>query len=83
MLSFIIGVVLRLANLLFAFFPFLGDITTGFGEALVTIFTTAAGWDWLLPIHESLQLVERTLQVEFGIILIWFGKWIVEMIRGK
>ena len=83
MLSFIIGVILRLANILFGFFPALGNITAGFGEALQTIFGAALAWNWILPITDSMQLVVRAIQFEFAIVLMWFGKWIVEMIRGK
>jgi len=83
MLSFIIGVVLRLINIFVGFFPNLGDVLAGFGTALTTVFTSGMQWNWLLPISESLQLVVRAIQFEFGILLVWAGKWLVEMIRGK
>lgn len=83
MLSFVIGVVLRLANLVFAFFPAIGDVAAGFGSALQSIITSSLAWNWILPISDSMQLVVKAIQVEFAILLIWFGRWIVEMIRGK
>lgn len=83
MLSFITGITLRLANVLFTFFPALGDITTGFASALQSVMTSALAWNWILPISDSLQLVVRVIQFEFAILMLWFGKWIVEMIRGK
>lgn len=83
MLSFIIGVVLRLANLLFSFFPAVGDIAAGFGTALQSIITAALAWNWIIPISDAMQLVIRAIQIEFAFLLIWFGKWLVEMIRGK
>lgn len=83
MLSFIIGVILRLVNVFLTFFPNLQNVLAGFSDALATIFTMAAQWNWLLPINESLQLVVRAIQFEFGILLLGIGKWIVELIRGK
>jgi len=83
MLSFIIGIVLRLVNILFGFFPSLGDLTTGFANALQSVIVYAFQWNWILPVNESLQLVVRAIQFEFAILLMWFGKWLVEMIRGK
>jgi len=83
MLSFIIGVVLRIVNIMFGFFPLIGDITNGFSQALTALFGQAVAWDWLLPIHESLQLVVKAIQFEFAVMMLWFGKWVVEMIRGK
>jgi len=83
MLSFIIGVILRLVNLLFAFWPGLANVTAGFAGALQTIFGAALSWNWILPLTDSMQLIVRAIQFEFAIVLVWFGKWIVEMIRGK
>lgn len=83
MLSFIIGVVLRLVNVMFTFFPALQNITAGFGTALNTIFQYAMQWNWLLPISDGLQLVVRVIQFEFAILLLWGGKWMIELIRGK
>jgi len=82
-ISFIIGVVFRILNVMFMFFPSLGDIANGFGAALATVFAYAMQWNWILPISDSLALVVRAIQFEFGILLFMFGKWVVEMIRGK
>jgi hypothetical protein len=73
----------RLINIVFAFFPGLGDVTTGFASALQTVIASALAWNWIFPVIESLQLVVRAIQFEFAILLLWFGKWVVEFIRGK
>lgn len=82
-LSFLIGIVLRLVNVLFTFFPALGDITTGLANAIQVIFSQAMGWNWILPVQEAGQLIVIAISFEIGIVLIMFGKWLVEMIRGK
>lgn len=82
-LSYIIGAVLRLVNLLFTMFPAIADITASLGSALSTIFSFAVQWEWILPIQEALRLVVFVIQFELAIMLLVFGKWVVELIRGK
>lgn len=82
-ISFIIGIVLRLLNILFMFFPALSGVTSGLASALQILFAQAITWNFLFPITESFQLIYRSIQFEFAIIIFLFGKWIVELIRGK
>lgn len=82
-ISFIIGIVLRLLDILFTFFPAMQGVTTGFSSALQTLFAQAVTWNFLFPFTESFQLIYRSIQFEFAIVLFLFGKWVVELIRGK
>jgi len=83
MLSFIIGIIMRLANILFGFFPSLQNVLTGLSQAINFFISSSMAWNFIFPITDSLLLVVRAIQFEFAVMLLWFGKWLVEMIRGK
>jgi hypothetical protein len=78
-----IGLILRLVNVLFQFFPTMADITASFSQSLNLIIAQAMGWNWIFPIREALSLVVVAIQFEIGIVFLMFGKWILEMVRGK
>jgi len=82
-LSFLIGIVLRLMNLVFHFFPFLATLTSGISTALNFLVSSAMPWNFILPISDTLGLVVRALQFQFGLLLLYTGKYVVELIRGK
>lgn len=82
-ISFIIGIVVRLLNMLFMLFPALSGVTSGLGSALNALFAQAITWNFLFPVTESFQLIYRSIQFEFAIVIFLFGKWVIELIRGK
>lgn len=82
-LSFIIGVVLRFMNLIFGLFPVITNLFDGVNSAVISLVQAAMPWDFILPISNTLALIVKLIQFEYGILLLFVGKYIVELIRGK
>lgn len=82
-IGFIIGIVLRLLNVLFAMMPALGNVIGNLGTALSFFIGQALPWNFLFPITDAMGLVVLVIKFEFGIAIFLFGKWVVELIRGK
>jgi hypothetical protein len=82
-ISFLIGIVLRLVNILFSMMPFLGNIIGQLGSAIQFFVSQAMAWNFLFPIKESMQIIVMVIQFEFGIMIFVFVKWVVELVRGK
>lgn len=82
-ISFIIGVVLRLLNVVFSFFPAISGLTNGFSDAIIFFMNSAMAWNFLLPITDALILLVRVIQFEFALALLYAGKYVIELVRGK
>jgi len=82
-LSFVIGVVLRFLNLIFSLFPVISNLTDGINSAVIYLVQVSMPWNFILPISNTLGLIVKFIQFEFGILLLLAGKYIVELIRGK
>lgn len=81
--SFLIGIVLRLLNVIISMIPPLGNIVGSLGTALSYFIGQAIPWDFLFPINEGLGLIVLVIKFEIGIMIFIIGRWIIEMIRGK
>ena len=63
--------------------PQLGDVIGQLGTAIAYFISQAMPWNFLFPIAEAGALIVLVIKFEFGIMIFIFGKWVVEMIRGK
>jgi len=82
-ISFFVGIALMFVYIFLSFFPGITNLLSGVGTSIQSLVSVIMPWQFILPIRETFAIVYRVIQFQFGIMLLFAGKWLVEFVRGK